>query len=71
LNYTRSNPHFTAKGSGSCVSYHNGPTQKISVTEQNLHTGTYGEFVGARHLPNMEQPAAFNEMLVKWLNAHI
>jgi len=42
-----------------------GRQYKISATEQNLHTGTYGEFIGARHLPNMEQPAAFNEMLVK------
>ena len=29
--------------------------------------GTYDEFPGARHLPNVEQPDAFNRVLLNWL----
>jgi 3-oxoadipate enol-lactonase len=32
--------------------------------------GQYDEFKGARHLPNMEQPDAFNKVMLKWINAH-
>jgi 3-oxoadipate enol-lactonase len=32
--------------------------------------GSYDEFKGARHLPNMEQPDAFNGVMLKWLDAH-
>jgi 3-oxoadipate enol-lactonase len=32
--------------------------------------GSYDEFPGARHLPNVEQPDAFNRVLLKWLGAH-
>ena len=32
--------------------------------------GSYDEFVGARHLPNMEQPDAFNRVMLKWLASH-
>lgn len=31
--------------------------------------GRYDEFAGARHLPNIEQPAAFNTMLLDWIAA--
>lgn len=31
---------------------------------------SYEEFKGARHLPNVEQPEAFNRMLLAWLGAH-
>ncbi len=31
--------------------------------------GSYDEFAGARHLPNMEQPEAFNRVMLKWLAA--
>jgi hypothetical protein len=29
--------------------------------------GRYAEFQGARHLPNVEQPEAFNRALLEWL----
>ena len=32
--------------------------------------GRYGEFPGARHLPNMEQPEVFNTMMLKWISEH-
>ena len=32
--------------------------------------GSYDEFKGARHLPNMEQPDAFNRVMLQWLDAH-
>jgi 3-oxoadipate enol-lactonase len=32
--------------------------------------GSYDEFAGARHLPNVEQPEAFNRVLLEWLAAH-
>ena len=32
--------------------------------------GSYDEFKGARHLPNMEQPDTFNGVMLKWLDAH-
>ncbi|MBC2664240.1 alpha/beta fold hydrolase [Novosphingobium flavum] len=32
--------------------------------------GRYVEFVGARHVPNVEQPEAFNRVLADWL-AHV
>ena len=32
--------------------------------------GSYDEFPGARHLPNVEQPEAFNRALLKWLGAN-
>jgi len=32
--------------------------------------GSYDDFAGARHLPNVEQPEAFNRVLLKWLAAH-
>ena len=31
--------------------------------------GAYDEFPGARHLPNVEQPEAFNRVLLNWLGA--
>jgi 3-oxoadipate enol-lactonase len=31
--------------------------------------GAYNEFPGARHLPNVEQPDAFNRVLLDWLAA--
>ena len=31
--------------------------------------GSYDEFPGAKHLPNVEQPEAFNRVLLKWLGA--
>jgi 3-oxoadipate enol-lactonase len=31
--------------------------------------GSYDDFPGARHLPNVEQPEAFNRVLLKWLAA--
>ena len=31
--------------------------------------GRYEEFAGARHLPNVEYPEAFNRMLLDWLKA--
>lgn len=31
--------------------------------------GSYHEFQGARHLPNVEQPEAFNGVMLKWLDA--
>jgi 3-oxoadipate enol-lactonase len=31
--------------------------------------GSYDEFPGARHLPNVEQPEAFNRVLLQWLDA--
>ncbi len=31
--------------------------------------GAYDEFPGARHLPNVEQPDAFNRVLLSWLRA--
>ena len=31
--------------------------------------GSYDEFPGARHLPNVEQPEAFNRVLLGWLGA--
>jgi len=32
--------------------------------------GSYDEFPGARHLPNIEQPEAFNRVLLGWLGKH-
>ena len=32
--------------------------------------GSYDEFAGARHVPNVEQPDAFNRVLLRWLAAH-
>jgi 3-oxoadipate enol-lactonase len=32
-------------------------------------SGSYDEFPGARHLPNVEQPDAFNRVLLEWLDA--
>jgi 3-oxoadipate enol-lactonase len=29
--------------------------------------GAYDDFPGAKHLPNVEQPDAFNRVLLKWL----
>ena len=29
--------------------------------------GRYEEFTGARHVPNVEQPEAFNRVLLDWL----
>lgn len=31
--------------------------------------GSYDDFPGAKHLPNVEQPDAFNRVLLKWLDA--
>lgn len=31
--------------------------------------GSYKDFSGARHLPNIEQPEAFNRVLLGWLAA--
>ena len=31
-------------------------------------SGSYDEFPGARHLPNVEQPEAFNRVLLRWLD---
>ena len=31
--------------------------------------GSYDEFPGARHLPNVEQPGDFNRVLLNWLSA--
>lgn len=31
---------------------------------------SYDEFQGARHLPNVEQPDAFNRVMVRWLGTH-
>lgn len=32
--------------------------------------GSYDEFPGAKHLPNVEQPEAFNRVLLAWLGKH-
>ena len=32
--------------------------------------GAYDEFKGAKHLPNVEQPEAFNRVLLAWLAKH-
>ena len=32
--------------------------------------GAYDEFKGAKHLPNVEQPEAFNRVLLAWLGKH-
>ncbi len=32
--------------------------------------GSYDEFKGAKHLPNVEQPDAFNRVLLAWLGKH-
>lgn len=32
--------------------------------------GSYADFAGARHLPNVEQPEAFNRVLLDWLGKH-
>ncbi len=32
--------------------------------------GRYDDFPGAKHLPNVEQPDAFNRVLLNWLAAH-
>jgi 3-oxoadipate enol-lactonase len=32
-----------------------------------FQSGRYVEFVGARHVPNVEQPEAFNQVLLEWL----
>lgn len=32
--------------------------------------GSYEEFVGAKHVPNVEQADAFNRVLLQWLGAH-
>ena len=34
-----------------------------------FENGSYDEFPGARHLPNVEQPEAFNRVLLEWLAA--
>ena len=32
--------------------------------------GSYDDFKGAKHLPNVEQPEAFNRVMLKWVAAH-
>jgi 3-oxoadipate enol-lactonase len=32
--------------------------------------GRYDEFTGARHVPNVEQPEAFNRVMLQWLAEH-
>lgn len=32
--------------------------------------GSYDDFPGAKHLPNVEQPEAFNRVLLNWIAAH-
>jgi 3-oxoadipate enol-lactonase len=42
-------------------------TRRVSGLFSN---GQYDEFPGARHLPNVEQPDAFNRVLLQWLEGH-
>lgn len=47
-------------------SAHPDETRKIAALFPN---GRYDDFKGARHLPNVEQPEAFNRVLLAWLEA--
>lgn len=46
------------------------PSSSPAVTRQTaslLANGSYAEFPGAKHLPNVEDPADFNRVLLAWL----
>ena len=47
-----------------------GSPEEVKHIASLFANGSYDEFVGARHLPNMEQPDAFNRVMLKWLDAH-
>lgn len=47
-----------------------GSPEEVRLIASLFANGKYDEFVGARHLPNMEQPDAFNNVMLKWINAH-
>jgi 3-oxoadipate enol-lactonase len=47
-----------------------GSPEEVRHIASLFGNGSYGEFVGARHLPNMEQPDAFNTMLIDWIRSH-
>ncbi len=47
-----------------------GSPEEVRLIASLFANGSYDEFVGARHLPNMEQPDAFNNVMLKWINAH-
>ncbi len=44
-----------------------GSPEEVRHIASLFANGSYDEFKGARHLPNMEQPDAFNAVMLKWL----
>ena len=47
-----------------------GSPEEVRHIASLFANGSYDEFKGARHLPNMEQPEAFNKVMLNWINAH-
>ena len=47
-----------------------GSPEEVRHIASLFANGSYDEFKGARHLPNVERPEVFNQLLLDWLREH-